>query len=91
MWLDIKMVIFFSSQSFIRSFLISTTPSGSSPFIGSSNIKNSGLFKRVIAIPRRCFIPSEKFLTFFLAVLEISKSVKSSSSISSFGMPLIIR
>src|SRR3712207_8619628 len=49
-------------------FLTSLIPSGSSPFVGSSNTKNSGFPTRERAIESLCFIPSEKSLTFFFIV-----------------------
>ena len=36
------------------------TPSGSSPFSGSSNSSTGGSPSRAAAMPRRCFMPSEK-------------------------------
>jgi hyaluronoglucosaminidase len=40
-------------------FLISITPCGSNPFVGSSKITILGLFKNALAIAKRCFIPNE--------------------------------
>ena len=54
----------FSLFSRSISFRISTIPAGSRPLIGSSKIRNSGSCMSDRAIPRRCFMPREKFLNF---------------------------
>ena len=51
---------------FISVFLISATPCGSSPFIGSSRIRSLGFPISASPIPNLCFIPSENFFAFFL-------------------------
>ena len=68
---DIRNVIFFSLLSLTITSLISLIPSGSNPFIGSSNISNYGSPNNAIAIPSLCRIPSEKSLAFLLPVLPI--------------------
>ena len=58
-WLDIIIVIPFSLFSFNKRFLISTIPSGSTAFIGSSNIKSFGLKNKDNPNENLCFIPKE--------------------------------
>ncbi|MNI25432.1 hypothetical protein D3C73_790810 [compost metagenome] len=68
MWLEIRIVIPRSWLSCLSSSRISMTLIGSSPLVGSSRIRNSGSLSMAIARPSRCFMPSEKFFTFFLPV-----------------------
>ena len=46
----------------------SAIPIGSSPFVGSSKINNSGSCNIAFAIPKRCFIPREYFANVFLSL-----------------------
>ena len=61
-WLAINIVIFFSLFNFKSKLRISLIPAGSSPLIGSSKTRNSGLPSRAIAIPSLCFIPQRRYL-----------------------------
>ena len=67
-WLDTNIVIPYSLFKDFSKLRISTIPAGSSPLIGSSKIRNSGVFNSAIAIPNRCRIPSEKLRTAFFPV-----------------------
>ena len=55
---DTKTVLPSAASAFIR-FRIHSTPSGSSPFTGSSRIRISGSPSSAAAMPRRCPMPSE--------------------------------
>ena len=78
-WLEIKSVLPFLFKSSIR-ILISFIPSGSKPFIGSSQIRKSGFPIRDMAIPSLCFIPKEK-LRAFLFPTPLSPTRSKSDSI----------
>ena len=62
-WCEETMTVRPSRPRSRSSSRISTIPAGSSPFVGSSRISSSGSDRRAAAIPRRCFIPSEKRFT----------------------------
>ena len=68
-WLETRIVIPFAFKERIRSSS-SLIPSGSSPLVGSSRIKNWGSVKIAIPIPSRCFIPNENLPAFFFPVFE---------------------
>ena len=77
--------------SFFKRLLSSEIPVGSRPFNGSSKIKTSGSFSNTIAKANLCFIPSEKFLTFFLPV-SLKFTIAKTLSISLVpGIPFSIR
>lgn len=78
-WLDIKMLVWYSRLIFCSAFRISIIPCRSRPFMGSSKISSSGLVRNALASARRYFIPSEKFLTGLFSTFESPKSDKVSS------------
>ena len=69
---------------------MSIIPSGSSPFIGSSKIRKSGLEHKEMAIPSLWRIPSEKYLASFFPVLFSPTSSNILSTSSSIGRPIIL-
>ena len=58
-------------------------PSGSKPFVGSSNINNLGELSNACAIPSLCLIPNEYFETLSL-ILSSNLTSLTTSSIFSF-------
>ncbi|MCY1457843.1 hypothetical protein D9M71_751700 [compost metagenome] len=82
------MVMPYSSGNLLIKLRISIMPEGSRPFVGSSKISNSGLCSKEAAIPRRCFIPKEKPLTFLWAA-SFKRTISKTSSIRVFGTPSI--
>ena len=49
--------------AFLTTSLKSNIPDGSNPLVGSSKIRSFGFDRSEAAKPKRCFIPSEYFLT----------------------------
>ena len=80
----------FSLFNFKINSLISIIPSGSSPFIGSSKRIKSGFPTNAIAIPKRCFIPKEKYFAFLFFVLSSLTIFNISYRLSSSGIPTIL-
>ena len=62
------MLTLYSLLSLSNNSLTCFIPTGSKPFIGSSNINNLGLPNNANAIARRCFIPKEYSFIFFSSI-----------------------
>ena len=71
---------------FNNNFLTSTMPIGSSPFVGSSRIRSSGLPSNAMPKSRRRLMPIEKLLTRFLPVLANPMSCKRLSTVPLCGI-----
>ena len=85
-WVDSKTILSFPKELMI--LRKRTLSFGSSPAVGSSKTRISGLFKSVWAMPILRSIPPEKVFSFFLRTFFNSTIVRSSSirfSASSFG------
>ena len=87
-WLEIITVIPCSLLSSCINLLISIIPSGSKPFIGSSNIKISGRVSIARAIANRCFIPIEYCDTCFPSMFFNETKPKTLSISSKLGYPI---
>ena len=58
-WLDSITVMPYCCGNALMSSRISSIPAGSSPLVGSSKTSSFGNRINAIAMPKRCFIPSE--------------------------------
>ena len=78
------------SLSCIMSSLTSIMPRGSSPIVGSSNIRMDGSCRIAAAIATRCFMPVEKSFVRLWAESDIftsSSTVTERSRITSLSKP----
>ena len=80
MWVESSTILSFPSlETIFRNF---TRSFGSSPAVGSSSTRTSGLLSRDWAMPSRCFMPPEKVLIFFFATWDKSANSNNSKDFS---------